>query len=232
MSKKLLLLISSIYLASCFLLGNVMLDAKSGSEAIQALVSKIDVMKVREAKANDELKTLKENLNKQKKILQDAQNKPQIQTAACNTGSQPLGMRYCNPGNVKKLSNGKKYAGQIGVGKSDFIIFADKVFGIRAIGLVLLSYQYTHKIDTVEKIIYRYSKTDRQKYISFICKKLGVQPNEKISIKDNLPKLLECIVTFEVGHKHEKTIPDEMYVLAAKGAIMDKTASSKEKKKS
>lgn len=232
MSKKLLLLISSMYLASCFLMGSVMLDAKNGSEAIQALVSKIDVMKVREAKAENEIKSLKAFLESNKKTVQEMQKKSQLQTASCTSGSQPLGMRYCNPGNVKKLSNGRKYTGQIGVGKSDFIIFADKVFGIRAIGLVLLSYQYTHKIDTVEKIIYRYSHTDRAKYIAFICKKLGVKPNEKISIKDNLPKLLECIVTFEVGHKHERTIPDEMYVLAAKGAIMDRAANEREKKKS
>lgn len=228
MSKKLLLLISSVYLASCFLLGNVMLEAKSDSEAIQALVAKIDVLKVNEAKANTQIKTLKDALEKSKQPQKESVKQV---NASCSTGKEPLGLRYCNPGNVKALNNGKKYVGQVAVGKSKFVIFSDKVFGIRAIGLVLLSYQYKHKIDTVEKIIYRYSKTDREKYISFICKKLGVKPNEKINIKNNLPKLLECIVTFEIGHKHERLIPDEMYVLAAKGAIIDKQNNILEDKK-
>ena len=206
-----------------------MLDNKITGNELQTLGSEISLLKVNEAKASTEIKKLKNELAKSKEQMQAGKKEGSISTAL-NT-KQPLGLRYCNPGNVKVLSNGKKYVGQVAVGKSNFVIFSDKVFGIRAIGLVLLSYQYKHKIDTVEKIIYRYSKTDREKYISFICKKLGVKPNEKISIKNNLPKLLECIVTFEIGHKHERLIPDEMYVLAAKGAIIDKQNNILEDKK-
>lgn len=229
MSKKLLSLICSLYVASCILLGGALLDNKITGNELQTLGSEISLLKVNEAKASTEIKKLKNELAKSKEQMQAGKKEGSIPTAS-NT-KQPLGLRYCNPGNVKVLSNGKKYVGQVAVGKSNFVIFSDKVFGIRAIGLVLLSYQYKHKIDTVEKIIYRYSKTDREKYISFICKKLGVKPNEKISIKNNLPKLLECIVTFEIGHKHERLIPNEMYVLAAKGAIIDKQNNILEDKK-
>lgn len=229
MSKKLLSLICSLYVASCILLGGALLDNKITGNELQTLGSEISLLKVNEAKASTEIKKLKNELAKSKEQMQAGKKEGVIPTAS-NT-KQPLGLRYCNPGNVKVLSNGKKYVGQVAVGKSNFVIFSDKVFGIRAIGLVLLSYQYKHKIDTVEKIIYRYSKTDREKYISFICKKLGVKPNEKISIKNNLPKLLECIVTFEIGHKHERLIPNEMYVLAAKGAIIDKQNNILEDKK-
>lgn len=230
MSKKLLSLICSLYVASCILLGGTLLDNKITGNELQTLGSEISLLKVNEAKASTEIKKLKSELSKSKEQMQAEKKKGNYIPASVNS-KQPLGMRYCNPGNVKVLGNGKKYVGQVAVGKSDFVIFSDKVFGIRAIGLVLLSYQYKHKIDTVEKIIYRYSKTDREKYISFICKKLGVKPNEKISIKNNLPKLLECIVTFEIGHKHERLIPDEMYVLAAKGAIIDKKNNILEDKK-
>ena len=232
MSKKLLSMIGSLYVASCFLLGGALLDNRITGNELQALESEISVLKVKEAKASTEIKNLKNALAQSKLQAEKSASKASPESTAMNVKNQPLGMRYCNPGNVKVLSNGQKYTGQVAVGKKKFVIFSDKVFGIRAIGLVLLSYQYKHGIDTVEKIIYRYSKTDREKYISFICKRLGVKPNQKISIKDNLPKLLECIVTFEVGTKHEKTIPNEMYVLAAKGAIMDKQANILKEKKS
>ena len=133
----------------------------------------------------------------------------------------PTGVRNNNLGNVKKLESGDKFVGQIGVDKDGFVIFSDRIFSLRAAGLVALNYQHRHKIQTVRKFIERYTKTDRAEYMKYMCAVLKVKPDDKVDFSARLPEVIKCLVTFEVGHKWQAMVPNQLYSVSARLAKSD-----------
>lgn len=133
----------------------------------------------------------------------------------------PTGVRNNNLGNVKKLESGDKFVGQIGVDKDGFVIFADRIFSLRAAGLVALNYQHRHHIQTVRKFIERYTKTDREEYMKYMCAVLKVKPDQKVDFSARLPEVIKCLVTFEVGHKWQAMVPNQLYQVSARLAKSD-----------
>lgn len=127
----------------------------------------------------------------------------------------PTGVRNNNLGNVKELETGEKFVGQIGVDKDGFVIFADRIFSLRAAGLVALNYQHRHKIQTVRKFVERYTKTDREEYTAYMCSILKVKPDDKVDFSARLPEVIKCLVTFEVGHKWQAMVPNQLYQVSA-----------------
>lgn len=143
-------------------------------------------------------KNLIRRLVKQRDQLIEYKNNPKQQKPAINIGSG-----NGNPGNVKKPDVGH-WKGTLGYDSRNFAIFEHHVFGIRAIAITLLAYEHKHGIKTVEKLIERYSKTDRKAYTNYVCKRLGVKPNQKISFTKHLPELVDAICTFEISHSGKK----------------------------
>ena len=133
----------------------------------------------------------------------------------------PTGVRNNNLGNIKELENGDKFVGQIGVDKEGFVIFSDRIFSLRAAGLVALNYQHRHNIQTVRKFVERYTKTDRAEYTAYMCSVLKVKPDDKVDFSSRLPEVIKCLVTFEVGHKWQAMVPNQLYNVSARLAKPD-----------
>ena len=133
----------------------------------------------------------------------------------------PTGVRNNNLGNIKRLESGEKFVGQIGVDKEGFVIFSDRIFSLRAAGLVALNYQHRHNIQTVRKFVERYTKTDRKEYTAYMCSVLNVKPDDKVDFSARLPEVIKCLVTFEVGHKWQAMVPSQLYRVSARLAKSD-----------
>ena len=108
--------------------------------------------------------------------------------------------------NVKKLSNGRKWRGEIGIDDQKHVIFSAPEYSVRAGALTLRSYYMVHKLDTIEKIVKRYSENNHDAYISYLCSKMKLRPNESFDVIKRLPELLKGIAYFETG----RHIPEKM----------------------
>lgn len=108
--------------------------------------------------------------------------------------------------NVKRLSNGRKWRGEIGIDEQKHVIFSAPEYSVRAGALTLRSYYMVHKLDTIEKIVKRYSTSNHEEYIAYLCSKMKLKPDESFDVIRRLPELLKGIAYFETG----KPIPEKM----------------------
>lgn len=111
-----------------------------------------------------------------------------------------------NPGNVK----GSNWEGQTGNDKRGFATFKNHAYGLRAMAITLLEYQYKHGISTVESLVRRYSRSGRAEYTRFLCRRLKLRRTEHFKISERLPELMKAMITMEHGHQ---PYPDEAFVL-------------------
>ena len=130
---------------------------------------------------------------------------------ADGTEKLPRGIRNKNPGNIKLGTAWDGLADE----QSDpvFCIFGEAVMGIRALMKILITYRFTHKKDTVDEIISRWappSENDTTAYIDFVCKRMGINPMDKLdnSIEHYLP-LVKSIIQMENG---QQPYDDELLV--------------------
>ena len=124
-----------------------------------------------------------------------------------NLYGAPRGIRNNNPGNIVA---GDKWLGRIGT-DGKYVKFKSSVYGIRAIGKVINTYEKRYKINTVKGIITRWappSENNTQRYIKFVCSETGLKPTEKLNIFDakgklkkerTLKSLISAIVKMENG---------------------------------
>lgn len=119
------------------------------------------------------------------------------------------GVRNKNPMNIHARGLSDPWEGQIGKDERGHAIFRTYEHGLRAGALVLLNYYHKHGLDTVTKIINRFCRGNQQSYIKFICKRIGVEPDEKISVPTMLPDLMMSMVRFENGFD---VFPAEKYL--------------------
>lgn len=112
-----------------------------------------------------------------------------------------------NPCNVKAMSK-EKWLGQVGVDRHGHAIFDSPAHGIRAASLVLRSYALTHKIETVRGLVTRFAHGNREPYTAFLCKRLGVAPDESIDLIRRMPELLRAMARFESG----RDWPQELFM--------------------
>lgn len=118
------------------------------------------------------------------------------------TGSAPRGIRNNNPGNIK-YSPLNAWQGQTG---SDgvFATFSSPVYGIRALAKTLLNYQRIYQLNTIRKIISRWSATDQGPYIAFISRVTGIAPDARIDLvpgSELFNRLVTGIIRFENGQQ-------------------------------
>lgn len=127
------------------------------------------------------------------------------QQNAAATGAR--GNRNNNSGNIE-FSKSNPWQGQIG-SDGRFAIFDTPENGYRAMAKLLVNYQDKYGVDTPRKVIERWaplkdsgnSKASQDNYIAAVSKQLGINPDDKINMKDPvvLQKLMTGISTFENG---------------------------------
>ncbi|WP_319780799.1 structural protein [Maridesulfovibrio sp.] len=114
----------------------------------------------------------------------------------------PRGIRNNNPGNIR---HGAKWDGFAEVQADHaFCTFISPEYGIRAMGKILLTYQRKYGIDTVAGIIGRWAppnENDTGAYAAYVAKRIGVDPDDNISVFSNLQGLVLAIIQYENGQQ-------------------------------
>lgn len=112
----------------------------------------------------------------------------------------PRGIRNNNPGNIRHGENWNGLAEQ--QPDPDFCTFVAPVYGIRAMGRILLNYQRRHNLNTVREIINRWAppvENDTQAYAAHVARVLGVDPDAQVDVATLLETFLEVIIQHENG---------------------------------
>ena len=100
-----------------------------------------------------------------------------------------------------KTPNGRAdyWKGQVGIDRHGHAIFRSPEWSLRAGAIVLRNYARRYKLNTVEGIVKRFSTNNHAEYIGFLCRKLGVKPDEPFDVVKRMPELLPAMVRFETG---------------------------------
>lgn len=108
------------------------------------------------------------------------------------------GLRNNNPGNIKKTSD--RWAGEISGEDRVFKTFKTPEAGIKAMSSLLVKYA-NRGIDTVNAMVRRWSSTDQNQYVAYVSRKLGVNPNEKINLRDKETRgqIMNALIEYENG---------------------------------
>lgn len=124
------------------------------------------------------------------------------------------GLRNNNPGNIRISSSA--WQGKIPVSQNTdgaFEQFTDMVYGVRALGKLLLNYFQNYGLDTVQGLINRYAPPSENltgSYVAFVSDQLGVNPTDRINVADPhvLSQLVEAIIKHENGIAQAAMVPD------------------------
>lgn len=124
-----------------------------------------------------------------------------ISVAGSEYAPRTLALKNRNYLNLKTLSNGERWKGQIGEDPFGHAIFESPAWSIRAGAITLRTYERKHGIKTVTDLVHRFAEGNRPAYIKHLCRELGVKPDQKISLTKRLPELLKAMVYFETGQE-------------------------------
>lgn len=128
--------------------------------------------------------------------------------------SMARGLRNNNPGNIRISSNA--WEGKIPLSQNTdgaFEQFTDMVYGVRAMGKLLINYFRNNGLDTVEKLVSRYAPPSENMsgdYARFVADQIGVKPSDRINVADPnmLSLLVEAMIKMENGSAQAAMIPD------------------------
>jgi hypothetical protein len=100
-----------------------------------------------------------------------------------------LGYRNNNPGNLKRDTNSTPYKGEIVPPQTPpFRQFENMLFGYRAMfHLLIIRYIIDWKLNTIEKIIYKYAppiENDTEAYINYVANRVGISRSKIIHAYD------------------------------------------------
>jgi hypothetical protein len=117
------------------------------------------------------------------------------------------GYRNKNPGNID-YNPRNKWVGQVGIEHTGnpprFAVFESHEFGIRALAVLLMSYQDRYELRTIRGIISRWapsSENNTRNYIDHVVKATGFGPDERLDLHtyEHMEPLVKAIITHELG---------------------------------
>ena len=114
------------------------------------------------------------------------------------------GIRNNNPGNIR---HGDKWQGlSAEQTDSEFCVFSQPEYGIRALCRILRTYQRKYGLRDVHSIINRFAppvENDTESYIKSVCLKLDVTPETLIDLEETgiMLNLLKAIIKHENGEQ-------------------------------
>jgi hypothetical protein len=124
--------------------------------------------------------------------------------------SAPRGMRNHNWGNIDWVET-NKWQGQVGIeappldgGPARFARFSTPEFGVRALAMLLITYQDRHNLRTIRGIISRWAPGNENPtaaYIAFVARRTGFDPDQELDLHSyaTMRPLAEAIVRKELG---------------------------------
>ncbi|AVS66650.1 structural protein P5 [Paracidovorax avenae] len=135
--------------------------------------------------------------------------------------AMPRGIRNNNPGNIDR--NGERWQGMAEDQSGDprFVVFTAPVWGLRAIGKVLLSYYRRYGLCTVESIVRRWApsvENDTDSYARAVSQAMNVAVRDELNVEhpDVLALLIDAIVTHENG---QQPYPESLIAEAVRLAL-------------
>jgi hypothetical protein len=119
----------------------------------------------------------------------------------------PRGIRNNNPGNIRKSH--EPWRGLLPAGEQTdpaFFRFSSPEWGIRALAVILRTYQTKHGLKTVRAMIQRWapeSENDTEAYCQAVCTAVGVAPDEPIDLRDagDMRGVVLAIIRHENGEQ-------------------------------
>ncbi len=114
----------------------------------------------------------------------------------------PRGIRNCNPLNIRI---GNTWLGEReNPDDTEFEQFVSMLYGLRAGFIILRRYIRRYNLNTVQLIISRWaprSENDTNAYVSTVCAKTGLQPDQPINFADQetMTKLVSAMCLVECG---------------------------------
>lgn len=117
------------------------------------------------------------------------------------------GFRNRNPGNID-YNAANKWQGQVGKEATGtpprFAVFESHEYGIRALAVLLTTYQDRHGLKTVAGIINRWAppvENVTSAYVSAVAAAVGVRPSDQIDLHDyaTMRELVTAIIKHELG---------------------------------
>lgn len=127
-----------------------------------------------------------------------------IMSADENSKVNTLAVQNNNPLNIKAIKT--PWKGQIGIDKHGHAIFDEPAHGIRAAANVLINYYLRHGLDTLDGVVGRFCTGNREQYVAYLSRRLGIRPNEAFDVLDRLPELLQAMARFESGREWDKSL--------------------------
>lgn len=117
----------------------------------------------------------------------------------------PRGIRNNNPGNIEK---GQPWQGLSADQSSDsrFAVFREPVWGLRALGKTLQTYQRLYGINTIRAAISRWApsvENNTDAYVNAVARHVGASPDAPLdfSRQSVLVPMIEAIVRHENGQQ-------------------------------
>ena len=127
-----------------------------------------------------------------------------IMSAIENSKVDTLAVRNNNPLNIKAIKT--PWKGQIGTDRHGHAVFDDPAHGIRAAANVLINYYLRHGLDTLNGVVGRFCTGNREQYVAYFSRRLGLRPDESFNILDRLPELLQAMARFESGTEWARSL--------------------------
>ena len=131
-------------------------------------------------------------------LLKEAQAKAPVQRQAVGAEGT-LSRKAGNYLNVKCNNRADYWLGQCGIDAHGHAVFKSPEWSLRAGTLVLRSYYQRHGIKTVRGIVERFSTNNHAEYTAYLCKRMGLDPDEEFNVMRRMPELVRHMVRFESG---------------------------------
>lgn len=114
------------------------------------------------------------------------------------------GYRNCNPGNIEHVAANKWQGLDSPPSDGRFCRFVSHQYGIRALAVLLISYQDRHGLRRIRDLIPRWAPSNENNtaaYIAAVCRTSGFGPDEVLDLHTHahLRPLVEAIITHELG---------------------------------
>lgn len=108
------------------------------------------------------------------------------------------GLRNNNPGNIKKTA--QPWAGEISGSDPVFKSFKSPEAGLKAMS-TLLNHYASNGINTINRLVRRWSATDQSGYARHLATRLGIDVNAPINLRDKSVRgaIMQAMIEFENG---------------------------------
>ena len=179
-----------------------MLTAVGGVAVGHKAVQSAEVFKGRALAWHDRAQELQRRLDASQRIRAELEAKLKAKPAPVPAVGKAgtLSRAASNYVNVKTPNGRADYwKGQVGIDRHGHAIFRSPEWSLRAGAIVLRNYARRYKLNTIEGIVKRFSTCNHEEYISFLCRRLGLKPDEPFDVVKRMPELLPAMVRFESG---------------------------------